>query len=157
MSNFGGPSSYNPMLNLKPPQQVPVAGGKRQSTFKNSGQSNKGSERPPTVSRPQPKDSKNYGSFLQGLGATNDTSSTRPPLRGRSENRILDSKKPEGLIRDRSSQNRQDVEQDSASNIDVMSVVSRRGVSLADRMSPNKRSNIMQEDQASNSPSQNYF
>ena len=91
---------------------------------------------------PEPKESKNYGSFLGGF---------KPPARGESqgagsrdrmsENRVgvLDSKNPNSFIRDRSAKG--DHEDDS--QIDVISVASRRGRSLADRKnapspSPNK-------------------
>ena len=104
-------------MNLKPPTSVPR---KRQSEFKNSSASknNESSSLPPkrrVPGAPEPKESKNYGSFLDGF---------KPPLRGESqgahgsrdrisENKVgvLDSKNPNSFLRDRSA--KRDQEDDS--------------------------------------------
>ena len=150
-TNVGLPqSSTANMMSLRPPTQPAPTQSRRprQSEFKRDNSAG-GSTRPgesglpprerPNIARPQttsqPKDNKNYGSFLQGLGGE---ASSRPARTGgaldvkrtQSENRGRDSNlmdtKSTGFVRDRSSRRAREGENDSASNIDAMSVGSRR-------------------------------
>lgn len=106
----------------------------------------------PSLQRPEPKKSENYGSFLQGLGG--DTS--KPLRRGEATGNRTSSEhrrqadnqdiKASGLVRDRSSRRNREGDNDSVSNVDAISVGSRRRELDEYALSPLKQGAALSQD-----------
>ena len=114
------------MMALKPPSTSQP--GKRRSEYarrEDTGGRERSSGLPPRdrpgIQRPEPKKSENYGSFLQGLGG--DAGKSRSGVDAASRGRQNDTRSS-GFARDRSA--RRGAENDSVSNVDAVSVGSRR-------------------------------
>lgn len=134
------------MASLRPPAPAAPSGGprKRQSEFARPSAEGSRRERDssglpprdrPSLTRPEPKKSENYGSFLAGLGGGD----SKPPRRGEAAGGRTASEQRRGgadntdikstgtgLIRDRSSRRAREGENDSVSNLDAVSAGSRR-------------------------------
>jgi hypothetical protein len=136
------------MASLKPPAPAaPTGGRKRQSEFtrptteggRRERDSSGGGGLPPrdrpSLTRPEPKKSENYGSFLAGLGG----GEAKPPRRGETAGGRTASEQRRGggdntdikstgtgLVRDRSSRRAREGDNDSVSNLDAVSAGSRR-------------------------------
>jgi hypothetical protein len=133
------------MASLKPPAPAAPAGGRRRQgevarPTTDGGRRERdasGSGLPPrdrpSLTRPEPKKSENYGSFLAGLGGGEAKPARRGDTAGgrtaseqrRGENTDIKSTGT-ALVRDRSSRRGREGDNDSVSNLDAVSAGSRR-------------------------------